>query len=139
MVNFSSAFELLQAARTASRELGNAPVSQLLLDLQGQLLQLQVHMLEQQMEGQESAEKVSKLTEHLAVQRKLERAQDAYVLAAGKDDVRGPYCTKCWDSRNALQLLIHAGEGLGCCPICQTTVKAESAVNDRRSSGQPTR
>ena len=137
MITFSSAFELLQAARTAARDLGSASVSQLLLDLQGQLLQLQVETLEQQMERREMTDEVARLRGHLAVQRKLERAQEAYRLVESKEDVRGPYCVWCWDARNTLQLLVDRGEGMGYCPNCKTTVKAESAVKDRRGQGQP--
>ncbi|GEM_PF-2296621 len=138
MANFSSAFELLQAARTAAREHGNAALSQAMLDLQGELLQLQVQTLEDQLEIRELSNHVTRLRANLVVQRKLELAEEAYVLVENSDEVRGPYCATCWDRRDVLQLLLNAGDERAYCPTCKTTVKACSALMDRRKVGQPT-
>jgi hypothetical protein len=142
MASFSSAFELLQAARTAARELGSASVLQALLDLQGELLQLQVQTLEAQVENRELSNHLTRLRDNFSVQRKLERAADAYMLVESMDDRRGPYCAECWDTRDVLQLLLDAGEGTAYCPHCKSTVRARSAQPDRRgvpstSTGSP--
>ena len=136
MADYSSAFLLLQASRTAARELGSAPVSQSLLDLQGELLQLQAQELELQLENRSLTTDVTRLRTSLAVQRKLTRALDAYLLVESEEDVRGPYCITCWDSREVLQLLVDAGEGMAYCRTCQKTVKADSPVSERRGLGQ---
>ena len=123
MVNFTKAFELLRAARSAAGDLGSAPVAQMLLDLQGQLLQLQVHALEQQFEGRALEENIARLRASLRMQRKLERSRDHYLLIEN-NFVRGPFCTTCWDQRDELQLLIDADDNQGYCPVCRA--KAES-------------
>lgn len=126
MVNFTEAFELLRTARSAAGELGSAPVAQMLLDLQGQLLQLQVHALEQQFEGRALEEDVARLRASLRLQKKLERSRDYYVLVENSNDVRGPFCMKCWDQRDELQLLIDADGKRGYCPTCRATVESRS-------------
>lgn len=126
MVNFTNAFELLRAARNAAGDLGSAPVSQMLLDLQGQLLHLQVLALEQQFESRALQDDISRLRANLRMQRKLERSRDVYLLVENNEDVRGPFCATCWDVRDELQLLVDANGKTGYCPLCKATVESRS-------------
>ena len=126
MVNFTNAFELLRAARNAAGDLGNEPVSQILLDLQGQLLHLQVLALEQQFESRALEDDIARLRANLRLQRKLERSRDMYVLVESNENVRGPFCATCWDVRDELQLLVDANGRTGYCPMCKETVQSRS-------------
>lgn len=123
MINFSNSLELLRSIRTIAQETDNGPMAQGLLDLQGQLLGLQVQVLEQQVEGRALQNETTRLRSCLATARKLERVHDSYFLMQNEADVRGPYCVTCWDRRDVLQALVEAGDNAGYCPNCKTKVR----------------
>jgi hypothetical protein len=122
MINFGSALELLRTVRNSANEAGNAPVAQGLLDLQGQLLHLQVQMLEQQFENRSLQNETIRLRTCRLTERKMQRSVEAYVIMDDDSRVRGPYCVGCWETRDVLQELLDAGENSGYCPRCKVTV-----------------
>lgn len=138
MVSFSSAFQLIQSARRAAQDVQSMPLSQLLLDLQGQLLHMQVELLEQQVTMQDLASDANRVRATLSMQRRLERSLESYFLTEGREGVRGPYCVTCWHTRDALQLLIDAADETGYCPTCQTTVRWRLPNQSAQRAAVPT-
>ena len=127
MINFTNALEMLKAIRAASNVSNDSPIKQGLLDLQGQLLNLQVHVLEQQVENRSLQNEVVRLRECLATERNLERVFDAYMLVESSGTRRGPFCASCWNRKQLLQSLVEAGEGTGYCPACKDKPRIAAA------------
>ena len=119
MINFSNALDSLQHLRGAAQKAGDAQITQGLLDLQGELLGLQVQMLEQQVDARMFQDEAVRLRGLLSTARRLERVNDVYYLLQANGEEFGPYCKFCWDRREMLQTLVDAGEGAGYCPNCK--------------------
>ena len=123
MIHFSNILDLLRNLRGAAKTSGHEPISQGLLDLQGQLLCLQVQVLEQQVETRLIQAETARLRGCLTTQRRLQRVNEAYFVVMSEADVRGPYCVTCWDRREVLQALVEAEEEAGYCPNCKVKVR----------------
>jgi hypothetical protein len=121
MINVSLALDNLRTIRAAVDRLQDLSLQQSLLDLQGQLLTIQVAVLEQQVENRTLQNELSRLEECRETDRKLERVFGAYMVVDGPRDRRGPYCVSCWDNKQVLQALVDAGDtAVGYCPSCKS-------------------
>ena len=123
MIHFSNILDLLRNLRGAAKTCGHQPISQGLLDLQGQLLCLQVQVLEEQVETRLMQAETARLRGCLTTQRRLQRVNEAYFVVMSEADVRGPYCVTCWNRREVLQALVEAEEEAGYCPNCKVKVR----------------
>jgi hypothetical protein len=120
MIDIALALNSLKALRATAERLQNLPLQQSLLDLQGQLLTLQVSVLEQEVENRTLVNELSRLRECRETERKLERVFGAYMLVESPREKFGPYCVSCWDSKQVLQELVDAGATVGYCPSCKS-------------------
>ena len=135
MMNISLALECLKGIRVTADRLNDLSLQQGLLDLQGQLLTLQVSVLEREVENRTLLNELSRLKECRVTDRKLERVFGAYMLVESPRDKRGPYCVSCWDSKQVLQELLDAGSSVGYCPAC----KSELVIGPVDASATPAR
>ncbi|MDQ6611611.1 MAG: hypothetical protein M3Y64_04185 [Gemmatimonadota bacterium] len=123
MINFTNALELLNRIRASANLSADITLKQHLLDLQGQLLNLQVQMLEQHVENGRLQNEVTRFQECLATERGLKRHFDAYMVTDVCGRLSGPFCASCWASKQRLEPLVEAGNGLGYCPLCKQTAR----------------
>ncbi|MEO7361246.1 MAG: hypothetical protein ABI120_13020 [Gemmatimonadaceae bacterium] len=136
MIHFTYLLDLLRNLRATAQAVGNGSISQGLLDLQGQLLHLQVRVLEQQVQLRLVQDEAARLRGCLTTARRLQRVNEAYFVVKSETDVQGPYCVTCWDRREVLQELVEAGAGAGYCPNCKvrTGLREAEWPNSRKAA-----
>ncbi len=111
------------------QKLDNIEVVQKVIELQGDLMELQERFQELLDENRDLKKKLEAPTELLF-------QDNMYWRAKGKEEQEGPFCTKCFDG-DGKTVRMHGGESRGLtCPHCKTFVDTKTAAENRRKASQ---
>lgn len=102
--------EYIKQAKDIADSMDNVALKSIILDLQGELLELQ----------QENIQLKCALNQKESFNMQFDNNAYYNLLSDGRRD--GPFCSGCWDVKNLAVRLHCRGDGYACCPSCKKEV-----------------